>query len=51
MEVFYERTCKGNNLSNLRTMIKYMDTMLSDNPNIRKRLYEQFNARICLLNS
>lgn len=30
-------------------MIKYMDTMLSDNPNVRKRLYEQFNARICLV--
>lgn len=30
-------------------MIKYMDTMLSDNPYVRKRLYEQFNARICLV--
>lgn len=30
-------------------MTKYMDTMLSDNPNVRKRLYEQFNARICLV--
>lgn len=30
-------------------MIKYMDTMLSDNPNVRKRLYEQFNARISLV--
>lgn len=26
-----------------------MSTMLSDNPNVRKRLYEQFNARICLV--
>lgn len=30
-------------------MTKYMDTMLSDNPYVRKRLYEQFNARICLV--
>lgn len=30
-------------------MIKYMDTTLSDNPYVRKRLYEQFNARICLV--
>ena len=30
-------------------MIKCMETMLSDNPNVRKRLYEQFNARICLV--
>ena len=30
-------------------MIKYIDTMLSDNPEIRKKLYEQFNARICLV--
>ena len=26
-----------------------MDTMLSDNPNVRKRLYEQLKARICLV--